>query len=825
MSKEPPTVSKAPANKTENSDTTYSVSNREFLETVFRAPEPSQTPFVVSFMGNPGNAPNGAWRGHTWIGDAQADGSLDGGANNYFSLAGFKAGNDGQFRRKKSQFVSLPCLMLDDIGTKVPIDRIGLEPSWQLETSHGNFQYGYLLKEPILHGRVADRLMNAVIAAGLCDPGSSGPCTRLARLPAGSNGKHEPPFVCRLTGWDPILRYAIEELVDGLELDFSIGSSRPSSSERNRTSVINEVEPVHIESSATNIVLTNLMSKGLYKKDLGDAKHDITCPWVEEHTNNVDGGTAYFEPSETRPIGGFKCLHGHCAGRRIRELLDRLSVDVDSARIRSTIRVVPGRINEVIEAAEKELAKSTRYFQRGGAIVTVSTDLVTKTAHLREVNQYELVSILAAIANWERMDMRSNSYRAIDPPPRHVLMLLEAQVFRHLPLLTGLARQPYLRPDGSLVTKPGYDELTTTFSSFDESDSSTPLEPTREQALDALELLKELLTEFSFESKADLAAAISTILTATIRPSLQQAPMTHVTAPVAGSGKSYLCKVLSAFAAPGLPGASAFPSSEEECGKLLLSELLGAPAVIEFDNLTDNLVPYKSLCSALTSETISGRILGQSKVSSVGTRVLFLSSGNNVGPVKDMVRRCLTISLLPDCENPALRSFSNADLLGRLQQTRGQYVSAALTIIRAWIVAGRPKSGIRELAGFREWSDHCRQPLAWLGMDDPATSVFKAASDDPDRERLNRLLSLWRNIFGDRPTMVRDLVAYTNGGHELSTDLNEVLSEIAEGRGELNRGRLGAWLRRSERRIVNGSRLLRATSTRSAAAWRVMSVW
>ena len=82
--------------------------------------------------------------------------------------------------------------------------------------------------------------------------------------------------------------------------------------------------------------------------------------------------------------------------------------------------------------------------------------------------------------------------------------------------------------------------------------------------------------------------------------------------------------------------------------------------MIEFDNLTGDLVAHKSLCTALTSEYMSGRILGVSKTATVSTRALFLSSGNNVGPVQDMTRRCITIRLDPGCEMPAARSFHAA---------------------------------------------------------------------------------------------------------------------------------------------------------------------
>ena len=128
--------------------------------------------------------------------------------------------------------------------------------------------------------------------------------------------------------------------------------------------------------------------------------------------------------------------------------------------------------------------------------------------------------------------------------------------------------------------------------------------------------------------------------------------MFHVRAPQIASGKSYLTSILVAFASPTSPSALAFPTNDEECQKLLLATLLIAPGAIVFDNLTTDLIPFKSLCSALTEEHLTGRILGVSKTATVGTRALFLSSGNNVDAVRDMTRRCITINLDPPCETP-----------------------------------------------------------------------------------------------------------------------------------------------------------------------------
>jgi hypothetical protein len=440
---------------------------------------------------------------------------------------------------------------------------------------------------------------------------------------------------------------------------------------------------------------------------------------------------------------------------------------------------------------------------------------------VENISQPALVRALAGAATWERFDGRSSDWVRVDPPARHAAVLFDSANYPHLPVLKGLARHPYLRPDGSLMTAAGYDPATGMFGVFDAREFSVPDSPTREQAEAALTLLKDLLVEFSFASESDLAAALVAMLTATIRPSLAHAPMFHARAHMVGSGKSYLCELITAFATPQRGTPTTFPADDEECRKLLLAELLRAPAVVEFDNLTSDLRAYKNLCMVLTSEFMSGRILGVSKTATVGTRVLFLSSGNNVGPVKDMTRRCISIHLDPGCETPAARSFKRPKLVREVLRERGCYVSAALTIVRAWIVAGRPMTTCKSLAGYSDWSDLCRQPLLWLGCTDPTASVFEAMTEDPDRETLGRLLTAWQAAFGKTPAMVRDAVKQAAVSQKEHQELGEVLRDIAEERGEINRRKLGWWIKRHAGRIVDGQRFVRASGNRSAEAWQV----
>jgi hypothetical protein len=171
--------------QTDKNDETDFVTNEAFLLEVFGLDLDEARPLVVSFKGNPVSVPRSAWFARPWISGSNLE--LSAGANNYFSLVVFRPDEDGQYRRQKVRFLALHAVMLDDVGSKVAMERLTLPPSWLLETSPGNYQAGYLLREPLRDGLVADRLMNAIVGAGLCDPGANGPRARLARLPVAVN--------------------------------------------------------------------------------------------------------------------------------------------------------------------------------------------------------------------------------------------------------------------------------------------------------------------------------------------------------------------------------------------------------------------------------------------------------------------------------------------------------------------------------------------------------------------------------------------------------------------------------------------------------------
>ena len=455
--------------ETDKTGETDAVGNGDFLRAVFGNAVDDTQPVVVSFAGNPATAAKSAWFGRPWLDD---DTKLPGDANNYFSLAVFRPDEAGQYRRRKAQFSALHAVMLDDLGRKVPMERLTLPPSWLLETSPGNHQAGYLLREPLIDGLLADRLMNAIVAAGLCDPGANGPRARLARLPVSVNGKHKSPFPCRMMTWAPELRYSVEELIAGLELEIAQTARPKRQTARPSQARPDDGDPVWLARPDENAVLAGLRNRGLYKSPLGEGKHDITCPWVEEHTGEVDGGTAYFEPDDNWPIGGFKCLHGHCAERHVRDLLAFLNIEINGARMKPMIlaqlrgleavrKAIAGaappderaeqRTSNPTGCATTEGAPAPQIIVRAGELPRIVADAITALRSagvpiydrggalyrpvrieaqstsdgvwrsagalvLRAVDATWLRVKLADAAQWQKWDTRDKKMRPADPP-------------------------------------------------------------------------------------------------------------------------------------------------------------------------------------------------------------------------------------------------------------------------------------------------------------------------------------------------------------------------------------------------------------------------
>ena len=580
-------------------------------------------------------------------------------------------------------------------------------------------------------------------------------------------------------------------------------------------------DEVYRPAPTTNPVIDALIKRGLYRHNVSANAHHITCPWADEHHPGERREAYYHAPSEAVPLGSFFCPCAHSDHRRIGNLLHFLEVDRKAARCKPLIRVLQGEMHRIVVAAEKVLAFRDDLYRSNGSIVRLKLDAASGDVTTEPVTEQSLAVQLSADCDWEKFDARSDEWRRCDVPTSVVSNLLKTQTGQHLPVLTGLVRQPHLRRgDGVLVTEAGFAAGSGIYAAFDPADFHIPM-LTKENAHQALRRLQSLLVEFEFAGEADRATVCSAMLTASIRDYLNVAPGFNITASSPGSGKSYLASVIAPFAGPGDARNMSYPGTNEEATKVVLSLALEQPAAVCFDDMPTDWLPHGAMNRMLTNGSVTERILGSSRVVTARASSFIMGTGNNIRPLRDMARRVASIYLLPQVESAATRDYDGRPA-EEVRQNRGRYVSDALTIIAAWKAAGSPKADVPNVAGFGQWSDLCRHSLIWLGEPDPATSLIQQINHDPDKEQLGDLLFAWRDAFGDKPTLVRQVLKHID--EHKRGDLYDAVMELpCVERGYVNQSRFGRYLGRNKNRIVNGLQLVEAPHS-ERRAWAIVPI-
>jgi hypothetical protein len=104
------------------------------------------------------------------------------------------------------------------------------------------------------------------------------------------------------------------------------------------------------------------------------------------------------------------------------------------------------------------------------------------------------------------------------------------------------------------------------------------------------------------------------------------------------------------------------------------------------------------------------------------------------------------------------------------RNNRPDLLVAALTIIRAHIVAGRPCTG--NLGSFEDWAQLVVGALLWLGEPDPIRTRDELVVEDPEKAKFDALLATWRDKYGfteQRSTTVFDQFLILNNAPEKRT--------------------------------------------------------
>ncbi len=328
------------------------VMNQEFLKSIFGKEYPNA--LVTSFSDDPSKL-NHERGGLCWSVGLFSEKVLIPNTNQFFCVSLFKKDKDGRSRRQKALFTAQYCVVLDDVEEKLSAEQAALlpKPSWILRTSNGSYQWGFILTEPCHNRKRLDNLYDGLIKSNLApdskDPGMRG-VTRLMRLPQGVNSKAKrvaenggvPPR-CVMTAWNPDNKYSIEQLAAPFKINL----------DATRTDSVTKV--------GTNVSMPNhpIFKYIHLKREMSHGKYDITCPWVNEHSDGADNGAAIF----MRQDGSFAfyCHHGHCDGRTHSDVIAKLmdeqsSFEAEHSKFMSDI-LFSGVSGVAMEGSTQNLSK------------------------------------------------------------------------------------------------------------------------------------------------------------------------------------------------------------------------------------------------------------------------------------------------------------------------------------------------------------------------------------------------------------------------------------------------------------------------------------
>ena len=194
------------------------------------------------------------------------------------------------FSAGKDNIEHVAFLPLDDIGTKSKAPP--LEPTWKMETSPGNYQWGYVFREQPTKGAYCAAI-NAIAAAGYTDPGATNP-VRNIRLPGSVNLKPgRDAFEAKLVEFHEGREFTLEEICAALEVTpLEESTSAPS---------------IRVKDTGDDSVLRWLSDNGHVLEPANSSGWvGVVCPNAEQHTDGSLGGR--YLPA-TR---AYCCYHGHC---------------------------------------------------------------------------------------------------------------------------------------------------------------------------------------------------------------------------------------------------------------------------------------------------------------------------------------------------------------------------------------------------------------------------------------------------------------------------------------------------------------------------------
>ena len=528
-----------------------------------------------------------------------------------------------------------------------------------------------------------------------------------------------------------------------------------------------------LEEATKNVLkaLDNSSLTGDFVVTLANSKRKVTIAEILTNTDLFDGVEVCdpLEPNYNNwaSVGklllknGRPKLHSFAHGGKTYNLI----------RQSRFIEHVAGRTAETTNKTLEIMQLLGNYFDLGDQLVSVKGNKIMPMTE--DLLRYELgdnVQFYATKTNKQGQEMQVH----LDPPRDVIKYILALGPQRDLKKLNAVITAPTITPTGYVVSKRGYDEQTGLYLATTQDITPPPSKPTTEQVMDAYRLLMSVLDTFKLNTRLDRSVALSAVLSAVARPTLDTATGYIMDAPTYGSGKTYLAKCLALLGTGESPAMTpAIQNNEPEIQKTILSLMMTGARAIIWDNVRGSF-NSATIAVLLTHETYSGRVLGASEHTKLPNKASFYITSNNARINADLSRRFLTIRLDTGEENAINAKRDLSALKGAMpdqyiRKNRQRLVTAALTLINGYLnseahqTQGRVTTNVL-LASYEQWDVLARQPVAWLAslddslnLCDPKLSIDEAMANDPEKEALTLMLNALYEWRGNMPFTARQL--------------------------------------------------------------------
>jgi hypothetical protein len=479
----------------------------------------------------------------------------------------------------------------------------------------------------------------------------------------------------------------------------------------------------------------------------------------------------------------------------------------------------------VNEDAANALAHDPSVYQRGAMLVRVVRDVVPQARGIRRPFTPRIEPLpspllrerLAANVLWFKRGRKS--IEKAHPPAWCVAAVHARGEWPGVRHLEAIVDYPVLKPDGTLLCRPGYDPDTGLL--LDTATlPSIPNRPSHAHAIAARDALVEVISDFPFERNVHRAAWLAALLTPLARFAfVGPTPLFLVDANVRAAGKALLLDTISRIVTGERFTIATYTSDEDELRKRITSLVLSGDRLVLFDNLEGGF-GNSVLDAALTGTAWKDRLLGFNRMAEAPLYMTWYATGNNVAIAADTARRVCHIRLESPEERPEEREgFQHPNLLAWVGENRPKLLAAALTILRAYCAAGRPDQRLPAWGSFEGWTI-VRSAVVWVGLPDPAqTRLLLQERADVAAESMATIIATWERLDPEhRGLTASEVIRLLKDSCEYD-DLRDAMEEALLGK--LDARSLGTKLRSYRRRVFEGRFFDRVGSEKRAVRWAV----